>query len=104
MSILHFTITLASFWLTGIVAFIKGRNVMDIFTIYADQTGIYKEMYLNTASFWKLVGNEYTIMNDFAILFTVAILGIALYLYILKSSKKQKRIIFLLQYGLCGLF
>lgn len=91
MSILHFTITLASFWLTGIVAFIKGRNVMDIFTIYADQTGIYKEMYLNTASFWKLVGNEYTIMNDFAILFTVAILGIALYLYILKSSKEQTK-------------
>lgn len=86
-SIAYFGISVAVFWLSSSVAFFFGRSVTAPFTIYFQQTGLYKNMYINVSSFWVIAGSDYNYLNKFAILLTIMICGLGLFL-ILSSKKK----------------
>lgn len=81
-SILNSLITIFTFWLSGIAAYLYGRGIFDGFRIYFNQVSHYKQMALNVTSFWLIGGNDFSNLNRYAIMLTVAILGIGLYLTI----------------------
>ncbi|MBE5912902.1 MAG: hypothetical protein E7274_02445 [Pseudobutyrivibrio ruminis] len=78
-SIFYFVLSLISFWSSGIVAYIYGRSLLAPFSIYLSQTGDYPFMYLNSLSFWRLIGDDYATLKNIAILLTVSILGLCMY-------------------------
>ena len=73
-------IAVGVFWLTGLPAFIMGRSLLTPFTIYANQTLAYQKMWVNVASIWQLLGDNYEWLKGFAILTTISIFGVALLL------------------------
>lgn len=84
-SILNIGYSVLTFWLSGIVAYTQGRSIMEPFHIYATQAGYYEQMYMNYPSFWLLVGNDYTYMKSLAMLTTLVLLGIGMYLVLEKK-------------------
>ena len=72
-------ISVVTFWLSGIIAYINGRELLAPFKIYLGQTDTYNQMYLNVSSFWVLLGNNYGFLKNFAMLFTMVLLGVGLY-------------------------
>lgn len=80
-SLLNFLYSLVSFWLSGIGGYLNGRSLLAPFEIYMKQSSAYHSMYLNCESFWKLMcpPEAYEQTAKFAILFTIALLGLALY-------------------------
>ena len=78
-SLLWVLLSLAVMWLSGIVAFAYGRNLLAPILIYTGQVGHYQEMYMSFPSLWMLVGNDYWSMRWFAILLTVAVLAAGLW-------------------------
>lgn len=79
-SIFCFLLSLLSFYGSGIVAFLYGRSFAEPFRIYIGQTGLYKHMYLNVSSFWVLLGDHYSELGKFALILTIALCGLGLYL------------------------
>lgn len=84
-SIFSWVIVLAVDYLICIPGFIMGRAFLAPIQIYFLQTNIYQSMYLNFPSFWGIVGNSYDMMKNFAIFFTIAILGCGL-MYALENK------------------
>lgn len=54
-----------------------GRNWLDPFKIYFQQTETHGSMWLNFPSFWVLIGDDYDMLKKAAIFTTLAILGVA---------------------------
>ena len=79
-SIMCFLASVGIFWLSGLPAYLNGRNLLAPFKIYANQTGTYKQMSISAPSFWILIGDDYKLLHQTAIILTVALCGIALYL------------------------
>ena len=79
-SMFYFFISLFTFWISGIVAYIYGRNIFDGFLIYFQQIDRYPVMYKNFPSFWVLVSNDYGYFCVPAIILTFVILFTGLYL------------------------
>lgn len=86
-SICLFGVSLISFWLSGTVGYLFGRNLLDPFMIYFSQANTYEKMYLNISSFWLIVGDDWQFLNRFAIFFTLLLCGIALYIILLKKKR-----------------
>ncbi|SET46865.1 Mannosyltransferase related to Gpi18 [[Clostridium] polysaccharolyticum] len=86
-SISMFGISVLVFWLTGIVAFIQGRGLLDPFKIYANQTKTYESMYMNIPSFWILAGNDYGNLKTFAVQLTLVLCGVGLYAIMTEKKK-----------------
>ena len=86
-SISNFFISLFTFWITGCFAYIQGRNIFTPFTLYQNQADTYHNMYLNIHSFWLIFGNDYDAFHTFAILLTLVICGLGL--YVLLSGYKS---------------
>ena len=78
-SLIWILLSVAVVWLSGIVAFAYGRNLLAPILIYTGQVGHYQEMYMSFPSLWMLVGNDYWSMRWFAILITVAVLAVGLW-------------------------
>lgn len=78
-SITNFFISLFTFWVTGSFAYIQGRNILEPFMIYQNQSDTYHRMYLNIHSFWLIFGDRYDAFHTFAILLTLVICGLGLY-------------------------
>lgn len=78
-SLMWILLSVAVMWLSGIVAFAYGRNLLAPILIYTGQVGHYQEMYMSFPSLWMLVGNDYWSMRWFAILLTVAVLAVGLW-------------------------
>jgi len=78
-SALLFFIPVLVLWLSGILAYINGADLFTVFKIYFDQIDTYHEMYLGFYSFWVLVGNNYEILKNFAIMLTAGICAIGTY-------------------------
>ena len=78
-SLIWILLSVAVVWLSGIVAFAYGRNLLAPILIYTGQVGHYQEMYMSFPSSWMLVGNDYWSMRWFAILITVAVLAVGLW-------------------------
>ena len=73
-SLLWALLSVVAMWLSGIVAFAYGRNLLSPIMIYTGQVGHYQEMYMGFPSLWMLVGNDYWALRWFAILLTVMVL------------------------------
>ncbi|MCR4792090.1 MAG: hypothetical protein K5871_05030 [Lachnospiraceae bacterium] len=87
LNILHPVITIFVFWATSIPGIIAGRSKLDAFRVYLSQSSEYGHMYLKFTSFWVLVGDDYDLLKNPAILLTVMLCGIGLYAII--SGKKK---------------
>ncbi|WP_167957524.1 hypothetical protein [Anaerosporobacter faecicola] len=86
-SILLFGLSLFSFWFSGIIAYMNGRNILDAFRIYQEQADTYHNMWLNVSSFWVLVGDNYDTLHTGSIIITIILCGLGLYT-ILENKKK----------------
>ena len=78
-SLIWLLLSIVVMWLSGIVAFAYGRSLLAPIMIYIGQVGHYEEMYMGFPSAWMLVGNDYWSLRWFAILLTVAVLGVGLW-------------------------
>ncbi len=78
-SIGYFIFSLAVFWLSGLIAYFFGRDLLSPLKIYFAQANYYPKMYLNSTSFWRLLGDDYGAFGGFAILITIIICGIGVY-------------------------
>lgn len=78
-SLIWLLLSIVVMWLSGIVAFAYGRSLLAPIMIYIGQVGHYEEMYMGFPSAWMLVGNDYWSLRWFAILLTVAVLGMGLW-------------------------
>lgn len=94
-SLLNFGYSIFVFWLSGIGGYLQGRNLTDCFKIYFKQSDLYHNMYLNIASFWILVGNNYETLKPMAIILTIVILGIGLYVILLHQKSLRTPVTFL---------
>ena len=88
-SIFNFLYTIFSFWITGLGAYINGRHPLSPFKVYYEQLGQYRLLFLNVESFWKILcdASNYDILSEFAILFTIVMLGFALFLFLSHKVK-----------------
>lgn len=84
-SILDGIFSVASFWLSGIAGYVCGRDLLDAFRIYINQTGEYRLMHMNTPSFWCMFGQDYDDLSEVAIILTIAILAMGLFLILYKK-------------------
>lgn len=97
---------------TSIPNVIMGRNVLDVFRNYLEQTPYYEQIARNYPSFWLIfcnedLGDSYEIAKNIAIIFTLSVLGMMMLYFIVNkiemSKKHQLYIAFLLTYA-CVLF
>lgn len=79
-SLLNLGWSLLTFWGSGIIAYINGRDLLAPFTIYMNQADTYHAMQLNMPSFWLVVSNAYETLHQFGILLALILLGTAFYL------------------------
>ena len=84
-SFIYFYITVCTFWLSGIIAYIYGRDITDGFGVYFYQIGEYKRMWMNAPNIWFFFEENYEKLHVLAIGLTFVILGIVL-LLLLKSD------------------
>lgn len=86
-SILNFAITVLTFWLSGLPAYIAGRDLLTPFRIYHMQTGTYSKMWLNARSFWILFGDDYNAYRGMAIVLALVLCGLGCYVMLLGKKK-----------------
>ena len=84
-SISLFGVALFTFWFSGVVAYAFGANPLQPFIVYMHQTTEYPRMYLNISSFWMLVGDNWEYLHRLAILVTLCLCGIGLYVILSKK-------------------
>lgn len=111
-SILHFFILPGVMCITSLPNVMMGRNILDVFTNYLEQTSYYEQIARNYPSFWLIfcsedLGDSYGMVKNIAIMFTLAVLGIMMVCFIAgrisMNKKNQLYIAFLLTYA-CVLF
>lgn len=90
VSIMHFLIIPAVDFIMCLPAVILGRNALDIFTIYADQTDYGKLIQMNCPNIYAFMCeghdiNNYYLLKTLSIILTVTVLGIGLALVIYKK-------------------
>lgn len=71
---------------TAVLNFTAGRPVSDIVTLYLNQTGEYRKMFLNYPSIWSLLGLEYGPDKLWTILVTFLILCFLMYRFYKKQA------------------
>lgn len=79
-SVIYFLIIPTAMYVVNIPCFIMGRGIMEVFSLYLDQTSEYGSMSMNYPSFWYILNNEaieegYEFYKDAAIIFTVCVLA-----------------------------
>ena len=77
-SLLYFLFLPLMLYVTSLPALLVGRDWLSPLKIYLHQTEKYDAMYLNFASFWSMVTEEYYVYKDVAIVLTIAIFGMML--------------------------
>ncbi|MCF0185109.1 MAG: hypothetical protein HUJ98_01305 [Bacteroidaceae bacterium] len=85
-SIFKMFFSLLTFLVCNLPGYLFGRSFFEPLYIYMYQSREYKGMYLNYPSFWNLLLDDYEVFGRFAILLTMAILGIGLFIVISKNE------------------
>ncbi len=85
LSIRNALITIATFWGSGIIAYFNGRSLLAPFTIYVFQSNEHHSMFMNFPSAWMLVGYDYDVFKNMAIVLALAVLGIGLLVVLYKK-------------------
>ncbi|WP_283586680.1 hypothetical protein [Limosilactobacillus vaginalis] len=96
--LLHFLLTIFTFWISGLPAYIFGRSLLTPFKIYLTQTSTYKSLFMNYFNFSGLfqvsIGNRpyYVFLSKEFILsaFMILIVG---YLYLIINSNFTSNVI-----------
>ncbi|MBQ9518396.1 MAG: hypothetical protein IJR59_00680 [Firmicutes bacterium] len=78
-SIVNLFISLGTFWASGIIAYLNGRNIFDAFKIYFGQAKDNIAMYDNFSSFWHLFNNDYGRFGTMASFIAITLMGLGLY-------------------------
>ena len=86
-SILMLGISVAVFWLSGIPAYIAGRPLNTPFLIYMNQADQYHYMYMNIPNFWMLFCIVYDVLNRAALIVTIMMCGLGLYMILIGKKK-----------------
>lgn len=84
-SVLYFGLIPAMMCVTALPNVIMGRSLLDVFTTYMKQSDEYPAVYLNYPTFWTTLISydevaDYDIFKSFAIIFTVLILAVAMFI------------------------
>ena len=100
-NIIHFLIIPAVDFALCFPAVLLGRNIIDIFTIYATQTDYGKLIQMNCPNLYALICNGsdttyYYLFKLFSILFTIAVIGFMLGMFIFKKVDLKDRRKFLM--------
>lgn len=74
-------ISVLAFYAMQLPGLLMGHSLLDPFRIYGAQTEEHLQMWMNYPSFWVLVGDDYEHLKLVAVLLTVCILGIGLYVF-----------------------
>lgn len=90
-SILHFSIVPA---ISVVICLLCGRHPFETFYIYAAQTGTWPGMVHNFSSIWNLISNNSVYFTSAAILMTVALLGIGLFILLDRNVRFNLQNIF----------
>ncbi|MDE6204289.1 MAG: hypothetical protein K2G19_12535, partial [Lachnospiraceae bacterium] len=95
-SIIYFLIIPTAMCVINIPCFIMGRGIVEVFSLYMDQTSEYGSMSMNYPSFWYILNNEvieegYEFYKDAAIIFTVCILAGWMISWIVSRMNLKKR-------------
>lgn len=111
-SITRFLLVPLSMLAASLPALFWGRNLLDTFSIYLEQTTTYEMMAMNYPSFWTLVcypryAVQYAVLKNPAIIFTVCVLAFIMLLWIrgnyATTGKNLVVLAFILSYA-CVLF
>ncbi len=78
-SIVKLLIGVLTFWASGIIAYLSGRNIFDAFNIYFAQAKDNIQMYNNFPSFWLLFNDDYNRFGSIASFLAITIIGIGAY-------------------------
>lgn len=91
--IYHYLITILTFWLCGLPAYLEGRSIFSPFSIYMHQAGTYKLLFMHFYNFTGLLGTKannlmnYEFLAKGLMLLTIAILVIGFMVFITKYSQ-----------------
>lgn len=110
-SLLHFLLIPAVMLAASLPNILMGRNPLDVFTLYAYQTGTWQRMYMNYPSFWALLSGDsaanYDLLRPVAIALTLGLLAGLMAYWVYKkvdlTPDAMLRAAFLLAYT-CVLF
>lgn len=88
-TVLQFGLIPGTMLLAGLPLVFVGRNLLDMFTIYTNQTATYPYMSMNYPSAWLLLtheryNSEYELLKTFAIVLTVAVLALFMVFWLKK--------------------
>lgn len=86
-SILNLWISLVTFWSSGFIAYLNGRDLLDCFRIYFGQANDSIDMFNNFPSFWLLFNKDYMSFKHIALYTAVTVIGIGLYM-VMNGYKK----------------
>ena len=73
-----FLITAFTFWLSGIIAYVHGRGLLDGFSVYLFQVGEYKRIWMNAPSIWFFFEENYEQYHFIALCLTLVTLSVVL--------------------------
>lgn len=91
-SVLEFALVPGAMLATGLPMVFAGRNILDTFRIYAQQTETYPYMSMNYPSAWLLLtnaqeGSEYRLLSRAAMILTVAVLAMLMICWLCHKVK-----------------
>lgn len=91
-SIINFILIPITMIFVSIPSFFFGRNIKQVFSIYLNQTNLYAAMYLNYPNLWGMLNRNnpekfYPMLKNFAILITLAILMLEIFIVLHKKIK-----------------
>ena len=99
-SIVYFGLVPLTMYLVNIPAFLLGRDVWSVFSVYIEQTGSYKQMYANYPGFWAVFVDDasapevYGILSKVAIALTVLALAMhMLYWFVRKVELNRENLL-----------
>ncbi len=89
-TVLQFVLIPGTMLVAGLPLVFVGRNLMDMFTIYSEQTNTYPYMSMNYPSAWLLLTHEryqseFEYLETFAIVLTVAVLALMMLVWLKKK-------------------
>lgn len=102
-SILEFALVPGAMLATGLPMVFAGRNILDTFRIYAQQTETYPYMSMNYPTAWLLLtnargGSEYTLLSRAAMILTVAVLAALMILWLRHKVKAEGKNILIMAF------
>lgn len=105
-TVLQFGLIPGTMLVAGLPLVFVGRNILEMFTIYMNQTNTYPYMSMNYPSAWLLLthdryNSEYEYLKLFAIVLTVAVLAVFMILWLKKRVAATETNLVIMTFLLC---